>query len=95
MKTVVIFGGGGFVGHHIIRSIAKEGYNIIVPYQKNTDEAMLRLLGVFGQVIPLKFKQINENIILNILKKAQVVINLKTLWNEKNIASSNFGLFCL
>ena len=92
MKTVVIFGGAGFVGRHIITSIANEGYNIIVPYQKNTNEAKLRLLGVLGQVIPLKFTQINEDIILSILKKAHVVINLKTLWNEKKISYEK-GIF--
>ena len=33
MKTVVIFGGSGFVGKHIIPQIAKNGYKIIIPHQ--------------------------------------------------------------
>ena len=31
MKTVIIFGGFGFVGRHIIRRLAKFGYKIIGP----------------------------------------------------------------
>ena len=45
MKSIVIFGGAGFVGRHIIRRLAKKGYKIIVPYQRSTNEAKLRLLG--------------------------------------------------
>ena len=50
MKTVVIFGGSGFIGQHIIRRIAKIGYRIIIPHQQQTNEAKLRLLGVIGQI---------------------------------------------
>ena len=49
METVVIFGGAGFVGSHIIRRIAKKGYKIIVPYQSQANEPKLRLLGSFGE----------------------------------------------
>ena len=51
MKTVVIFGGSGFVGYHIIRRIVKKGYKIIIPYQRPTNEAKLRLFGSIGQII--------------------------------------------
>ena len=83
MKTVVIFGGSGFIGQHIIRRIAKIGYRIIIPHQQQTNEAKLRLLGVIGQIIPLRFRSFNETIIQRQLQKADVVINLKTLWDEK------------
>ena len=45
MKTVVIFGGSGFVGQHVIRRIAKIGYRIVIPHQQQVNEAKLRLLG--------------------------------------------------
>ena len=57
MKTVIIFGGSGFVGKHIIRRIAKHGYKIIIPHQRGINEAKLRLLGDTGQIIPLYFKE--------------------------------------
>ena len=85
MKTVVIFGGSGFVGKHIIRRIAKNGHKIIIPNQKQTNEAKLRILGSTGQVIPIKFKSLKEEKIINLINNADVVLNLKTMWNEKKM----------
>jgi len=39
MKSIIIFGGSGYVGKNLIRRFAKQGYKIIVPYQKQTKEA--------------------------------------------------------
>ena len=41
MKSIVIFGGAGFVGKHILRRLAKNGYKIIVPYQKSIQETSI------------------------------------------------------
>ena len=86
MKTVVIFGGSGFVGRHIIRRIAKNGHKIIIPHNRQIHEAKLRLLGTTGQVIPFRFRDLNENKILNLINKADLIINLKTLWSKKKIS---------
>jgi uncharacterized protein YbjT (DUF2867 family) len=82
MKTVVIFGGSGFVGRHIIRRLAKNDYKIIVPHQRQINEAKLRLLGTTGQIIPINFRSLKENKIINLIIKADVIINLKTMWDE-------------
>jgi len=84
MKTVVIFGGSGFIGQHIVRRIAKKGYKIIVPYQRSTNEAKLRLFGNLGQIIPLKYSNVNDSNIINSIKASEAIINLRTLWKEKN-----------
>ena len=83
MKSIVIFGGAGFVGKHLIRRLAKCGYRIIVPYQKSTSEEKLRLLGNTGQIIPYYFKNLKDKKIKTILKQANVCINLKTSWSSK------------
>ena len=83
MKTVVIFGGSGFVGKHIIRRIAKNGYKIIIPHQTSVNAAKLRLLGSTGQIISIKFQSIKEDKIQSIVRNSDVIINLKTLWDEK------------
>tara|TARA_Y100001970_G_scaffold264742_1_gene351656 strand:+ start:332 stop:1234 length:903 start_codon:yes stop_codon:yes gene_type:complete len=83
MKTVIIFGGFGFVGRHIIRRLAKFGYKIIVPYQRNNNEAKIRFIGNVGQIIPIKFDDISNDVITNSIKNADIVINLKTIWDEK------------
>ena len=83
MKTVVIFGGSGFIGQNIIRRLAKQGKNLIVPYQKPTKEVKLRLYGNVGQIVPLKFKKLNEGKIKSVIDSADIVLNLKTIWQEK------------
>ena len=85
MKTVVIFGGSGLVGRHIIRRIAKNGHKIIIPHHSYVNEAKLRLFGTVGQIIPFKFKHLQEEKILNLINKADLIINLKTLWDENKI----------
>jgi NADH dehydrogenase len=92
MKTVVIFGGSGFVGRHIIRRIAKNGHKIIIPHQTQTNEAKLRLLGTTGQVIPLNFNHLYEDRLSNLIDHSDVVINLKTLWDQKRISFEK-GIF--
>ena len=83
MKTVVIFGGSGFVGRHIIARISKNGHKIIVPHQQQVNEARLRLLGVTGQIIPIRFRSVKEKKIQILIKQADIIFNLKTQWDEK------------
>ena len=83
MKSIVIFGGAGFVGKHILRKISKLGYKIIVPYQKQTNEAKLKLLGEAGQIIPFYFTSLDDKRLKNIIEKSEICINLKTTWDNK------------
>ena len=92
MKTVVIFGGSGFVGRHIIRRIAKNGHKILIPHQSKVNEARLRLLGTTGQVIPINFNHLYEDRLSNLIDHSDVVINLKTLWDQKRISFEK-GIF--
>ena len=83
MKSIIIFGGSGYVGKNLIRSFAKEGYKIIVPYQRQINEANLRLLGSIGQIIPFHFTSLKNPKLLSILNTTDVCINLKTSWESK------------
>ena len=83
MKSIVIFGGAGFIGRHLIRRLSKKGHKIIVPYQKSVQEAKLRLLGVTGQIIPFRFSNLNDKRLNSLLDKIDVCINLKTSYDQK------------
>ena len=83
MKSIIIFGGSGYVGKNLIRSFAKKGYKIIVPYQKQTNEANLRLLGSIGQITPFYFTSLKNTKLLSILSSVDLCINLKTSWDSK------------
>ena len=95
MKSIVIFGGSGYVGKNLIRSFVKKGYKIIIPYQRQIDEADLRLLGSVGQIIPFHFTTLENPKLLSIIENADICINLKTAWNsnesylEKSIYTFN------
>ncbi len=83
MKSIVIFGGAGFVGKHLIRRLTKNGYKIIVPYQRSVQEAKIRLLGVTGQVIPFRYSSLEDKRLKSVLNNADVCINLKTTYDKK------------
>ena len=82
MKSIIIFGGSGYIGKNLIRSISKKGYKIIVPYQKQINEANLRFLGSVGQIIPYYFNSLKEPKIQSLFNKVDACINLKTNWNS-------------
>ena len=84
MKSIIIFGGSGYVGKNLIRRFAKKGYKIIVPYQRQTNEANLRLLGSIGQIIPLYFNSLKTPMLLSLLNSVDICINLKTAWDSNN-----------
>ena len=82
MKSIIIFGGAGYIGKNLIRRFAKEGYKVIVPYQKQTKEANLRLLGSVGQIIPFHFTSLKNEKLLTLLNNTDFCINLKTSWSS-------------
>tara|TARA_Y100001970_G_scaffold105869_1_gene132595 strand:- start:2111 stop:3058 length:948 start_codon:yes stop_codon:yes gene_type:complete len=83
MKSIIIFGGSGYVGKNLIRVFAKKGYKIIIPYQKQTNEANLRLFGSVGQIIPFHFSSLKNPRLLSLLNDVDICINLKTSWDSK------------
>ena len=83
MKSIVIFGGAGFVGKHLIRRLTKNGHKIIVPYQRSVQEAKIRLLGVTGQVIPFRYSSLEDKRLKSVLNNTEVCINLKTTYDQK------------
>ena len=82
MKSIIIFGGAGYIGKHLIRRFAKYGYKVVVPYQKQTKEANLRLFGAVGQIIPFHFNSLKNEKLLTLLNNADFCINLKTSWSS-------------
>ena len=83
MKSIVIFGGAGFIGRHLIRRLAKKGHKIIVPYQRSVQEAKLRLLGATGQIIPFRFSSLDDERLNSLIIKTDICINLKTTYDQK------------
>ena len=47
---VTVFGGSGFVGRHVVRALAKRGYNIRVAVRRPDLAGFLQPLGYVGQI---------------------------------------------
>lgn len=53
-KLVVIFGGAGFVGRHVVRALAQRGYRIRVACRRPDLAGHLQPLGNVGQIQPVQ-----------------------------------------
>lgn len=49
-KIVTVFGGSGFVGRHVVRALAKNGYKIKVAVRRPDLTGHLQPLGDLGQI---------------------------------------------
>ena len=53
-KLVVVFGGSGFVGRHVVRALAMRGYRVRVPCRRPDLAGHLQPLGNVGQIQPVQ-----------------------------------------
>jgi uncharacterized protein YbjT (DUF2867 family) len=49
-EIITVFGGSGFVGRHVVRALAREGYRVRVASRRPHIAQDLRVMGVVGQV---------------------------------------------
>ena len=84
IKTVVIFGGSGFIGGYIVRRLSKLDYRIIIPTSSFAKANKLKIMGNVGQILPISFSSTKYENVIKIINGADYVINLKTIWEEKN-----------
>ena len=92
-KTLLIFGGSGFIGSYIVRRLSKLGFKIIIPTSKPNKSKHLKLSGSVGQVLPIKLNFKNFNEIKKIMNKSDIIINLKTVWSESKNNSYKKNIF--
>lgn len=53
-KTVVVFGGSGFLGRYVVRELAKRGHRVRVPCRRPDLANFLQTAGTLGQVMPIQ-----------------------------------------
>ena len=92
-KTVVIFGGSGFIGSYIVRRLSKLGYRIIIPTSNSNKAIKLKISGEVGQILPLNLKFLKYENIASIIDNCDFVINLKTIWLESKKITYNKQIF--
>ena len=75
-KLVTVFGGSGFVGRHVVRRLAKDGYRIRVAVRRPTDAYFLQPMGDVGQIVVLKCDIRDAARVAALVAHADAVVNL-------------------
>ena len=75
-QQIAVFGGGGFLGRHLIRELTKENYRILVATRNPYLKGYLRPLGNPGQIELIKTNVFNSEDVKKVLKNCDIVINL-------------------
>lgn len=81
-----VFGGTGFVGRSVVQSLVEEGYTVRVPTRDVERAQDLKVMGIVGQVIPIRTSVRTDMGVLSALTGSDLVINLigAASQNKKN-----------
>jgi NADH dehydrogenase len=74
-RLVIVFGGSGFVGRHIVRALARDGWRIRVAVRRPDLAGFLRPLGVVGQIELVQANLRYPESVAAALEGADAVIN--------------------
>jgi uncharacterized protein YbjT (DUF2867 family) len=75
-RLVTIFGGSGFLGRHIVRALAKDGWRIRVAVRRPNTALFLTPMGRVGQIQIVKADVRDDASVLMALRGADAAINL-------------------
>jgi uncharacterized protein YbjT (DUF2867 family) len=75
-RLVTIFGGSGFVGRHIVRALANEGWRIRVAVRHPNMAIFLKPIGRVGQIQIVKADIEKEDQVADAVRGADAVVNL-------------------
>ena len=82
-QVITIFGGSGFVGRHLVRTLAQEGARIRVAVRRPSRASHLLPLGDVGQIVPIRSSILDEKSVESAISGADQVINLVGIISEK------------
>jgi uncharacterized protein YbjT (DUF2867 family) len=83
MDTLVtVFGGSGFLGRHVVRALAKQGYRIRVAVRRPELAGHLQPLGRVGQIQAVQANLRHRPSVLAAVRGSDVVINLVAILFE-------------
>lgn len=75
-RTATVFGGGGFIGRHLVRRLARGGTVIRVPTRHAARVKVLRTAGVVGQIVPEMIDVFDDAELAAAIQGADMVVNL-------------------
>lgn len=75
-QLVTVFGGSGFLGRHVVRSLARRGYQIRVACRRPDLALFLQPLGKVGQIVAVQANLRYPASVTHAVEGADVVVNL-------------------
>ena len=88
-KIIAIFGGGGFIGKHLMRQLTKLDYRVKVATRNPYLKGYLKPLGNPGQIAFLKTNIFKPDDVKQVLKNSDFVINLVGILHETRTQKFN------
>lgn len=81
-KLVTIYGGSGFVGRHIARRMAKQGWRVRVAVRRPNEALFVKPYGTVGQVEPFPCNVRDDASVAAALQGADAVVNCVGILGE-------------
>lgn len=75
-RLVTVFGGSGFVGRHVVRALARDGWRVRVACRRPDLAFYLQPLGNVGQIFPVQANLRHPQSVAAALRGAEAVVNL-------------------
>jgi uncharacterized protein YbjT (DUF2867 family) len=75
-RLVTVFGGSGFVGRHVVRALARQGWRVRVAVRRPDLAFHLQPLGTVGQIHAVQANVRHPQSVAHALRDAQAAINL-------------------
>lgn len=86
-RVVTVFGGSGFIGRHIVRRLAAQGWIVRAAVRDPVDAGFLKPMGDPGQVNPIRADVTDPASVRAAVIGAEAVVNLVGILFEKGRAS--------
>ncbi len=88
-KIATVFGGSGFLGRHVVRRLAAEGYIVRIAVRDTEGAKFLRPMGAVGQIVPLYAPVELEADAARAVAGAELVVNLVGILSESRKGDFN------
>lgn len=86
-RLITVFGGSGFIGRHLVRKLAEDGWRVRVAVRDPEGAIFLKPLGDLGQITPVAASLLHPESVKRACDGADAVVNLVGILSESGKAT--------